>query len=438
MENYFTLIFGIVVSCMVYSITLFQFIEERYNRVYASKLLYAVIQVGAGTSIVLINLLNMPVLNLLSMLAIFGFVEVLFYYDNEKKTIQRVFEIEVLILVLMACELVGYLMLDQILWRMKIDRLQPIMIECMKITFSKLIILIIYYSVITKIWGVAHKSRFTPAQYMVHIIIMIYSLVNFSVIIFVVTNGMTVSFTEKILLLVNMFCIVFADLYLLYFTRFVEENGQLKMKLRLLEQQSHLQYDNYASQEEKYNESIKILHDVNKHLNMIEQIYEYDRGNEAKQYAKEIGKLLQPLAIQQFTNNPILNILLNEKKKYALLHNISFDMQIGNVEVKFMEPMEITTVFGNLLDNAIEACNTLLGQRYISLKLDTFNDFMAIHISNSSSGQIKWHGKKPVSNKGRNHGIGLINVENVINKYNGNMILEEKNGVFSCDIICNH
>jgi sensor histidine kinase regulating citrate/malate metabolism len=234
-----------------------------------------------------------------------------------------------------------------------------------------------------------------------------------------------------------MFCIIFADLYLLYFTKFVQENGQLKLKLRLLEQQSHLQYEYYVSQEEKYNESVKILHDVNKHLTMIEQIYEIDRADDAKQYAKEIGKMLQPLVLQQYTNNPILNILLNEKKKYAVYHNIKFELKIESIDLQFMEPIEITTVFGNLLDNAIEACNALPDNRYISLKLDTYNDFVAIHISNSSSGHTKWSGRKPVSQKGKDHGIGLINVENIIKKYNGNMILKEENNVFSCDIIFN-
>ena len=48
-----------------------------------------------------------------------------------------------------------------------------------------------------------------------------------------------------------------------------------------------------------------------------------------------------------------------------------------------------------------------------------------------------WYHGKPVSRKGKNHGIGLINVENTIKKYNGNMILKEKQGEFVCDIILN-
>jgi sensor histidine kinase YesM len=49
----------------------------------------------------------------------------------------------------------------------------------------------------------------------------------------------------------------------------------------------------------------------------------------------------------------------------------------------------------------------------------------------------KWYLGKPVSRKGKNHGIGLLNVENIIKKYDGSMVLEEVNKKFSCKIIFN-
>ena len=75
--------------------------------------------------------------------------------------------------------------------------------------------------------------------------------------------------------------------------------------------------------------------------------------------------------------------------------------------------------------------------RFIKVKLDKYNDFTVINITNSTTPIEKWHRGKPVSKKGKNHGIGLLNVENIIKKYNGSMVLEEENGVFSCKIIFN-
>lgn len=44
---------------------------------------------------------------------------------------------------------------------------------------------------------------------------------------------------------------------------------------------------------------------------------------------------------------------------------------------------------------------------------------------------------RPISDKGTNHGIGILNVENIVKKYDGNMLLEEKKAIFCCDIIFN-
>ncbi len=295
----------------------------------------------------------------------------------------------------------------------------------------------LYYLVVIRIWKSGKQNKFTVAQYVVYSVIIIYSILNLSVIVIVVSNEIVISTAENILLLINMFGIVAITMFFLYFTKYSEENGQLKLKLKLLEQQSDLQYKYYHNQEEKYNESIKILHDVNKHLKMVEEIYQVGGIKDAKAYTEEISRMLKPLVPHEYSNNPILNILINDKEKCASLHNINFELEIGNVDLKFMEQIEVTTLFGNLLDNAIEACETVIKNRFINMKLDSYNDFVVIHISNSTNQNIKWVDEKPISTKGKNHGIGLMNIESVIKKYNGNMILEERQGIFSCNIILN-
>lgn len=438
MENYLFLLFGVTVSCLINSIIIFQFIEERYERVYPNKKLYALMQTGTCLGIIIVNLFEIPILNMISWLAIFGIIVGRLYTEYGKKRLERVLETVILILVLTVCETVGCVLLEFAFWKLKLTDIQPSMMQCLSMTFSKMIIIVFYYAVISRIWKPRTHSRFTATQYIVHAVIIIYSVINLAVIIVVVSNEMAISFVERLLLLVNMFCIVFADLFFLYFTKFTEENGKLKLKLNLLEQQSDLQYEYYAAQEDKYEESIKILHDVNKHLKMIKEIYETDKINEAREYADEIERILKPLIIYEYTNNPILNILLNDKKRSAALHNIDFQLDIGQVDLGFMEPIEITTLFGNLIDNAIEAAEDVLEKdRFIKMRLDSYNDFVVIQISNSSLGKCKWNNGKPISNRGKNHGIGVLNAENVVKRYDGSLLLKENKEVFCCNIIFN-
>lgn len=74
-------------------------------------------------------------------------------------------------------------------------------------------------------------------------------------------------------------------------------------------------------------------------------------------------------------------------------------------------------------------------ERYIYLKINVFNDFVSVQLKNNMVGKNKWKSGMPVSKKSGNHGIGLINVDSIVKKYNGSMILEEKNNEFQCNII---
>ncbi|PXV89418.1 GHKL domain-containing protein [Lachnotalea glycerini] len=435
MENYIIFIFGTIVSCLVNGIILFQFIEERNERIYDNNKLYVLIKMGLCVLIGCINVIEMPIINIASWIILFSAVNIILYENTNRKLISRLLEVPVLILILSICETVGVVILEFILWKFKINYFQSIMIESVETTFSKLFVLIFYYLVISRLWKDESIRMFTRTQFWIEFIIILFSVANLAVIITVLSK--LTNRTEHILLLVNMGFILFADLYFLYFARFAEEYNQLRVKLKLLEQQSLLQYEYYAKQEEKYNESVKILHDVNKHLTMIESMYQTKEDEIAITYTQEISRILLPLALEEYTNNPILNVLLNDKKKTANIRNIQFDLEIGSVDLSFMEPIEVTTIFGNLLDNAIEACYLVADNKMIGMKLDTYNDFIVINIKNSSVLIEKWHRGKPVSIKGKNHGIGLLNVENVIKKYNGSMVLEENGGIFSCKIIFN-
>lgn len=435
MENYIIFISGSIISCLVNGVIVFQFMEERNERAYHNPYLYFFIKAAVSIIIVCLNLLNQPVINILSWIILPCLVNITLFHHMNKKVIHRFADITILILILSICEAVGVEILDYILWRFQILHVDPIMAESMEITFSKLFVLLSYYQVIAKLWREDLNRTFNKTQCLIELIVILYSIANLAVILLVISK--VNSQTDHILILINMGCILIADLYFSYFARFVEENSQLKIKLKLLEQQSILQYEFYEEQGEKYNESVKILHDVNKHLKMIENLYEAQKDDMAKTYAKEIGQMLVPLCLEDYTNNPILNVLLNDKKRIASLHSICFKLDIGIVDLGFMEPIEVTTVFGNLLDNAIEACDLVPNHRYIDMKLDKYNEFIVINISNCTMPIEKWNFGKPVSRKGKNHGIGLLNVENIIKKYNGSMVLEEANKKFSCKIIFN-
>lgn len=146
----------------------------------------------------------------------------------------------------------------------------------------------------------------------------------------------------------NMGCIVLADLYLLYYIKMSNEKSFYESQVKALEQQVSIQYGYYLLQTEKYNNTLRILHDVNKHIKVIEELYETDQGKTAAAYTKHINDMLKPLMPTQYSGNPILDILLTDKAMDMEEKGIEFDFDIDNVDLQCIEPIDITTIFGNL------------------------------------------------------------------------------------------
>lgn len=99
-----------------------------------------------------------------------------------------------------------------------------------------------------------------------------------------------------------------------------------------------------------------------------------------------------------------------------------------------MQPLEITTLFGNLLDNAIEACEKVdIEERYITFKSQYKGDFLSIVIKNS----MRYFDNTIKTNKKNKafHGYGLINVKRVIQNYNGHLSIVAQDNEFMISII---
>ena len=135
---------------------------------------------------------------------------------------------------------------------------------------------------------------------------------------------------------VNMGCIVLADLYLLYYVKMADEKRYYENRVKALEQQAKMQYEYYLAQTEKYSQTVRILHDVDKHIRAIENLYGTEREHTAGEYAEAIRSTLAPLIPISYTENPILNILLTDKNAVMQEKGIHSDIKIDNVDLSYI------------------------------------------------------------------------------------------------------
>ncbi|MCM1500534.1 MAG: GHKL domain-containing protein [Clostridium sp.] len=417
-------------SCFVVTAIMFQFMDGRYKRSIQKNFVYTLAGAAGTLCILCINMLNISLLNLLAWFLFFGISSCFLYYEDADKPLRRILESEALMFCMTICEAFGVFLVQWILQIAGVENMDIMMSQCLNAIFSALTIIFFYYMVISRVMKKGN-APYSKTPYMIYSILLAYSFINLLVIIETFAQGQI-----NYLCVVNMGCIVLADLYLLCFVKMTDEKNYYENQVKMLEQQANMQYEYYLSQGRKYEKTVQILHDVKKHIRAIQNLYTAEQENMAGEYANEIGEMLKPLIPAGYTDNPILNILLTDKELLIKEKGISLEIKLDHVSLAFIKPIDATTIFGNLLDNAIEAAEKARKDKSIYIKIGSYHQMAVIRIENSCN-EISWRNGLPVSNKGKGRGIGLLNVQKSIEKYDGNLKLKEENGKFVAELFLN-
>lgn len=151
-----------------------------------------------------------------------------------------------------------------------------------------------------------------------------------------------------------------------------------------------------------------------------------------------LNKLIRIYDSTYHTENEALNVILNEKSLLCNNKNIRFTCIVDGNALNFIEDEDIYSLFGNLIDNSIEAVNQLDdNEKIISLKIKQVGNIVSISIKNGYKGKIQMENNLPLSKKEDNihHGFGMKSIKMVCEKYNGNLKLNIENNIFIVTIL---
>ena len=188
-----------------------------------------------------------------------------------------------------------------------------------------------------------------------------------------------------------------------------------------------------------YKEMSGWRHDFNNHLNMIWGLLETGSKEDVKSYLKDIGTSISKLNKNIYTDNIAINSVLISKIKLIKDNDIKIDLDIKvNSEINISN-VDICIILGNLLDNAIEACNLIDGYKFIDLKITTKDNKLIIKISNNTNGYVNKVNGRFITTKNRNmSGLGLIQIDNIVKEYNGYINRKYENNIFTTYLIISY
>ncbi len=264
-----------------------------------------------------------------------------------------------------------------------------------------------------------------------------------SCILLNVSGYMIVNFPIANLDLVNLYSFLFIGLIEIIFVMFSLLTRRLNKSREELVKKEIESYSKTFNEtmvkniEESYKNNRKLKHDLNNHLLAIELRIKNGKQEEALDYIHKISQNITGIKVLE-TENETLNYIINSKIMTMERYEIEFEYKILS-SLKQLEVFDIVTIMGNLLDNAIEAQHDLIEKKYIKLYTEDIEGRTIIEIRNRCNRDkltIK-DGEFVSTKKDKdNHGLGLENVREVINKYKGEykIDIQENEFVVWCKI----
>lgn len=240
-------------------------------------------------------------------------------------------------------------------------------------------------------------------------------------------------FGSKIIIIMAGFLLL--NVYLVYFIEQITKSYKEKYEYRLMKNQSQIQLDHYIEISKKYEESRKMIHDIKKHLATL-NVLQSNENQQSKEYGSLIEKKVDSLFIGFQCSNNILSIIMGQKITAAESEMIKINTQVEDILFDFVDDLDMTAIFANLWDNAIEAnLKVKTSKRFISVVIGRVNDFIAISFENSFNGVIKKKIGDLLSTKENHEGVGMSIIKSSIEKYGGTLTIVHDKNIFKAEAL---
>ena len=171
------------------------------------------------------------------------------------------------------------------------------------------------------------------------------------------------------------------------------------------------------------------MHDYKNQIVTIQNLVQSGNTDKAVSIMEQLTETISVDLSAINTNHPIVNAVLNQKFYTAKEKQVAMIFQIGDVHEILLTEEEIVILLCNLLDNAINECEKVVKagrDAVIQFKLVCEDEKVILSVKNPVLHKVEIIDNKVRSSREKGHGIGLKNVESVVEKYDGSI-------AFDCD-----
>lgn len=211
--------------------------------------------------------------------------------------------------------------------------------------------------------------------------------------------------------------------------RRIEANTELAS----INAQLESQHQEYLQSKENIESLGRLAHDLKHQLAALRA--EVDPKHAAAGF-EQLEQSVQRYSAQQHTGNPVLDVILTTKERTCADRGITFTAVADGSLLSGMSSMDIASLFGNALDNAIEATSKLpkREQRLIKLALYEQNRFIVIRVENYYDSRLKKDAEGNLRTTKRDdqhrHGFGVKSIRHIAQQYGGEVTIRTEDHWF--------
>ena len=235
---------------------------------------------------------------------------------------------------------------------------------------------------------------------------------------------------------------IFLQLFLLGFIAFFERSlysSKQQREIRMQEIVNHYRLRNLESKQLGDTDLRQLHHDMKNHLLAIRTLAQEESSISVDRYISSLLQGMQSYERYVETGSSVLNGLFSQKLAEAERNSVEMDLIIDFHRISFIEDLDLCTLFGNAVDNALEACESVpQGERQVTVRAQEAAGQLIITVCNTYCGEIHFADGLPRTSKSvpEEHGIGLRNIQRALKKYGGVMDIDlERAGWFKLTML---
>ncbi len=232
-------------------------------------------------------------------------------------------------------------------------------------------------------------------------------------------NRILIKLNIVFLILITML-LMLSTISLLVVIARIRRSDRLKLETELINERTQMNYKNYENIYEVHSSLRHVYHDLKNHMMCIKN---YNSKEDIIKYIDNLSFEIRMFDSISHTGNETLDIILSQKIHECNKYNIKFESNINFSKLGFVSNIDVCSIFGNALDNSIEACKLIdCGiDKKIEVKVTYIKQFCIIKIINTKQNKINLT-KKGIQTSKYNkyeHGIGLASIKRTVDKYDG-------------------